>query len=50
MTIFGKSRNLKTKTPKNKAAFIFLQWDKSQRVECIQEQKLTYGFVEISIN
>ena len=50
MTIFGKSRDLKTKTPKTQAAYIFLQWDKNQRVECIQVQKLTQGFGEICAN
>ena len=47
MTIFGKSRDLKTKTPKTQAACIFLRWNKSQKVECIQMQKLTYGYVEM---
>ena len=47
MTIFGKSRDLKTKTPKTQAACIFLRWNKSQKVECIQAQKLTYGYVEM---
>ena len=47
MTIFGKSRDLKTKTPKTQAACIFLGWNKSQKVECIQMQKLTYGYVEM---
>ena len=47
MTIFGKSRDLKTKTPKTQVACIFLGWNKSQKVECIQMQKLTYGFVEM---
>ena len=28
MTIFGKSRDLKTKTPKTQAACVFLQWKK----------------------
>ena len=44
MTIFGKSRHLKTKTPKTQAACVFLQWNKCLKVECIQMQKLTYGF------
>ena len=49
MAIFGKSHDLKTKTPKTQAACIFLRWNKCQREECIQRQKLTYGFVEIFI-
>ena len=49
MTIFGKSRDLKTKTPKTQAACIFLQWNKCLKVECIQMQKLTYGFAVICI-
>ena len=49
MTIFGKSRDLKTKTPKTQSACIFLRGNKSQRVECIQMQKLTNGFVEIHV-
>ena len=47
MTIFGKSHDLEIKTPKTQAAFIFLRWKKSQKVECIQMQKLTYGYVEM---
>ena len=47
MTIFGKSCDLKTKTPKTQAACIFLRWNKFQKVECIQMQKLTYGYVEM---
>ena len=39
----------KRKTPKTKAACIFLWWNKCQRVKCIQMQKLTYGFVEIYV-
>ena len=49
MTTFGKSRDLKTKTPKTQAACIFLRWENSQRVECIQMQKLTYGFIEMYV-
>ena len=49
MTIFGKSRDLKTKTPKTQAAYIFLQWNERQGVEYIQIHKLTYGFVEIYV-
>ena len=49
MTIFGKSRDLKTKTPKTQAACIFLRWNKCQKVEFIKMQKLTYGFVEIYV-
>ena len=49
MTIFGKSRDLKTKTPKTQAACVFLQWNKCLKVECIQMQKLTYGFAVICI-
>ena len=49
MTIFGKSRDLKTKTPKTQAACVFLQWNKCLKVECIQMQKLTYGFAMICI-
>ena len=30
MTIFGKSRDLKTKTPKIQAACVFLQWNKNK--------------------
>ena len=41
MTIFGKSRDLKTKTAKTQAASNFLRWNKCQRIECIQMQKLT---------
>lgn len=47
MTIFGKSRDLKTTTTKTQAAYTFSQRNKSERVECIQMHKLTYGFVEI---
>ena len=47
MTIFSKSPDLKTKSPKTQAACIFLRWNKSQKVECIQMQKLTYGYVEM---
>ena len=49
MTTFGKSRDLKTKTPKTQAACVFLQWNKCLKVECIQIQKLTYGFAVICI-
>ena len=49
MTIFGKSRDLKTKTPKTQAACIFLRGNKCQKVEFIHMQKLTYGFVEIYV-
>ena len=49
MTIFGKSRDLKTKTPKTQAACVFLQRNKCLKVECIQMQKLTYGFAVICI-
>ena len=49
MTIFGKSRDLKTKTPKTQAACVFLQWNKCLKAECIQMQKLTYGFAVICI-
>lgn len=49
MTIFGKARDLKTKTPKIQAACIFLPWNKYQREECIQMQTLTYGFVETRV-
>ena len=28
MTIFGTSRDLKTKTPKTQTAWVFLQWNK----------------------
>ena len=49
MTIFGKSRDLKTKNPKTEAPCIFLRWNKCQGLECIQMQKLTYGFVEIYV-
>ena len=45
--IFGKSRDLKTKTPKTQAACIFLRWNKSQKVVCTQMQKLRYGYVEM---
>ena len=38
MTIFGKSRDLKTKTPKTQVASIFFPWNKCQRIECIQMQ------------
>ena len=47
MTIFGKSRDLKTKTPKTQAACVFLQWNNYLKVECIQMQKRTYGFAVI---
>ena len=49
MTIFGKSRDLKTKTPKTRAACVFRQWNKCLKVECIQMQKLKYGFAVICI-
>ena len=49
MTLFGESRDLKTKTPKTQAACIFLRWNKCQKVEFIQMQKLTYRFVEIYV-
>ena len=49
MAVFGRSRDLKTKPPKTQAACNFLRWNKCQRVECIQMQKLTYGFVVICI-
>ena len=49
MTIFGKSRDLKTKTPKTQSACVFLQWNKCLKVEYIQMQKLTYGFAVICI-
>ena len=39
MTIFGKSRDLKTKFPKTQAACFFLQWNKCLKVECFQMQK-----------
>ena len=48
-SIFDKSCDLKTKTPKTKAVYISLCWNKSQRVECIQVQNLAHGFVEICI-
>ena len=47
MTIFGKSRDLKTKTPKTQTACIFLRWNKFQKVECIQMDKLTHGYIEM---
>ena len=47
MTIFGTSRDLKTKTPKTQTAWVFLQWNKCLKVECIQMQKLTYRFALI---
>ena len=49
MTIFGKTRDLKTKTPKTQAGCVFLQCSKCLKVECIQMQKLTYGFAVICI-
>ena len=49
MTIFSKSRDLKTKTPKTQTACVFLQWNKRLKVECIQMQNLTYGFAVICI-
>ena len=49
MTIFGKSRDLKTKTPNTQAACFFLQWNKCLKVECIQMLKLTYEFAVICI-
>ena len=49
MTIVGKSRDLKTKTSKTQVACVFLQWNKCLKVECIQMQKLTYGFAVICI-
>ena len=33
MTIFGKSRDLKTKTPKTQAACVFLQWNKCLKTD-----------------
>ena len=49
MTIFGKSRDLKTKTSRTQAACVFLQWNKYLKVEWIQMQKLTCGFAVIYI-
>ena len=49
MPIFGKSRDLETKTPKTQAASVFLRWNKCQKVQFIQMQKLTHGFVEIYV-
>ena len=49
MTIFGKSRDPKTKTSKTQAACVFLQWNKCLKVDCIQMQKLMYGFAVICI-
>ena len=49
LAIFGKSCDLKTKTPKTQAVSIFPWWNKCERIECIQMQKLTYGFVEIHV-
>ena len=49
MTIFGNSDELKTKTPKTRPAYIFFRWRKGQRVEFIQMQNPTYGFVVIYV-
>ena len=49
MIIFGKSCDLKTKSPKTQACYIFLRWNKCQRIQCIQMEKLVYGFVVICI-
>ena len=47
MTIFGKSRDLKTKTPSGSLHLFFFRWNKSQKGECIPMQKLTHGLFEI---
>ena len=50
MTIFGKSRDLKAKTPKTEAVGIFLRSNKYQREECIQMPKLKYAvFLNIPV-
>ena len=49
MTILGKARDMKTKTPKTLAASFFLRRNKCERVECIQVQNLTYGFDVICV-
>ena len=48
--MFGKSRDLKTKTPKTEAACIFLRWNKCQRVDVHSDAKTEKTFFSVSFS